>query len=79
MNIHLPRALEDYVKRRVAEGGYGSVSELVREALRLMRSYEEVKRERLREMIAEGDDAIARGDVAAIETDEELDDFFDRL
>jgi antitoxin ParD1/3/4 len=34
MNIALPSKLRNYVVRRVAEGGYGSVSEYMRELIR---------------------------------------------
>lgn len=34
MNIALPRSLKQYVQSRVDEGGYGSVSEYVRELIR---------------------------------------------
>ena len=55
MNIHLTRPLEDYVKRRVAEGGYASASEVVREAIRVMQDFEARKIQVLREMILEGE------------------------
>ena len=34
MNIALPQNLKDYVQARVAQGGYSSVSEYVRELIR---------------------------------------------
>lgn len=34
MNIALPPALKEFVQTRVAEGGYGSVSEYMRELIR---------------------------------------------
>jgi Arc/MetJ-type ribon-helix-helix transcriptional regulator len=34
MNIALPGPLKGYVRARVSEGGYGSVSEYVRELIR---------------------------------------------
>lgn len=34
MNIALPESLKSYVRERVADGGYGSVSEYVRELIR---------------------------------------------
>lgn len=79
MNIHLTRPLEDYVRQRVTEGGYSSASELIREALRLLQDYEKVKQQRLREMIAVGEEAIARGEVTEIQTGDQLDEFFGRL
>ncbi|MFZ5562086.1 MAG: type II toxin-antitoxin system ParD family antitoxin [Pseudomonadota bacterium] len=40
INISLPPELENRVRQRVESGLYGSVSEVVREALRLLDSYE---------------------------------------
>ena len=34
MNISLPDALRDYVEGRIADGGYGTVSEYVRDLIR---------------------------------------------
>ena len=62
MNIHLTRPLEDYVKQRVAEGGYASASEVVREALRLLQANEKWKLERLQRLLEEGErSGIAEG------------------
>jgi antitoxin ParD1/3/4 len=55
MNIHLTRPLEDYVRQRVADGGYASASEVVREAIRMMQDDEQRKLQVLREMIHEGE------------------------
>ena len=79
MNIHLTRPLEDYVRQRVADGGYNSASEFVREALRLMRDFEDIKRQYLRTMILEGEDAINRGDFKEVKTDDQLKELFGRL
>jgi antitoxin ParD1/3/4 len=45
MNISLPAELEEVVDRRVRTGRYGSASEVVREALRLLE-----ERDRLRDL-----------------------------
>ena len=53
MNIHLTPELEKLVKDTVASGQYGSVSEVIREAVRTWQA--EMKwREQLRQKIAEG-------------------------
>jgi antitoxin ParD1/3/4 len=49
MNISLPDALRSFVEERVAEGGYGSTSEYVRELIR-----RELDRTQLRELLLEG-------------------------
>ena len=47
MNISLTPALEKFVQDKVASGLYNSVSEVIREALRLLISQESVSKERL--------------------------------
>jgi antitoxin ParD1/3/4 len=57
MNIDLTPQLEEMVKKKVASGLYGSASEVVREALRLMEEQDQVravKLERLRQDIRDG-------------------------
>lgn len=49
MNISLPDTLRDFVDRQVAEHGYGTSSEYVRELLR-----REQKRQALRSMLLDG-------------------------
>lgn len=49
MNISLPDALKEYVDRQVAQRGYGTSSEYVRELIRKDRD-----RQQLRAMILEG-------------------------
>jgi len=49
MNVSLPDALRSFVDERVAEGGYSSASEYVRELIR-----REVDRTRLRDLLLEG-------------------------
>jgi antitoxin ParD1/3/4 len=43
INVSLPPELEAFVRQHVESGKYGSASEVVREALRLFESYEQVK------------------------------------
>lgn len=49
MNISLPESLKDFVEERVAEGGYGTTSEYVRELIR-----HDQDRRRLRNVLLEG-------------------------
>ena len=49
MNVSLPDALRAFVEERVAEGGYGSTSEYVRELIR-----REVDRTKLRALLLDG-------------------------
>jgi antitoxin ParD1/3/4 len=57
MNINVTPELEKMIKKKVASGLYSSVSEVVREALRLMEEQDmlrAVKLERLRQDISDG-------------------------
>ena len=47
MNVSLTPALEKFVQDKVASGFYSSVSEVIREALRLLVAKEEIPQERL--------------------------------
>ncbi|MBP9722726.1 MAG: type II toxin-antitoxin system ParD family antitoxin [Gammaproteobacteria bacterium] len=47
MNISLPKELENYVNQKVSSGLYTSASEVVRESLRVMLTYEDAKKQQL--------------------------------
>ena len=71
ININLTPQLEAMVRDKVAGGLYGSASEVVREALRLMQEQDQlrtIKLERLRADIRAGIESGSAGelDVAAI-------------
>ena len=52
MNIALPESLKEFVQKRVSEGGYSSVSEYIRELIRV--DQKELARERLEVEILKG-------------------------
>jgi antitoxin ParD1/3/4 len=82
MHVSLTDALERYVKDKVDSGLYNNASEVVREALRLMREHEAVRREkleRLRAELAKGEADFANGRFKTFESDEDLAAFFARL
>jgi antitoxin ParD1/3/4 len=82
MNVNLTPNLELFVRELAASGDYNNASEVVREALRLLRRVEEqraLKLERLRAAIREGDEALERGDYIVLSTDEEMDAFFAKI
>ena len=57
MNVSLTPQLETFVKQKVAAGMYNSVSEVMREALRLLEErdrFKEIKLETLRQELQEG-------------------------
>jgi len=50
MNISLTPELERYIQNKVDTGLYTSASEVVRESLRLMTTYEEVQKHRFNQL-----------------------------
>jgi antitoxin ParD1/3/4 len=64
MNVSLPKPLVDFVEGEVTSGGYGTASEVVRDALRLLRRNKALEAERLailRREIAVGLDDARNG------------------
>lgn len=64
MNVSLSPQLESYVKQKVAAGMYNSVSDVMREALRLLEECDamrETKLEELRRDIQQGIDSLDQG------------------
>jgi antitoxin ParD1/3/4 len=79
MNFSLTPSLEQFVRDRANSGDYNNASEVVRDAIRLLKRAEEhraLKMERLRAAIRDGDEALARGDFTDVNSDRELDEFF---
>ena len=65
MNVSLTPKLEDFVKQKVDQGLYNSVSEVMREALRLLvkrDAEKEMKLVALRRDLQEGIDSLDRGE-----------------
>ena len=82
MNFSLTPALEQFVRDRANSGDYNNASEVVREALRLLKRQDEhqaLKLQQLRQAIREGDDALARGDYTDLKDDDAVDSFFAAL
>ena len=70
MNVSLTPELERLVNDKVATGLYTSASEVVREALRLLKERDEVRTVTLRELkrdIAAGLDQLDRGESAVLD------------
>lgn len=61
MNVSLTPQLEAMIRERVASGRYSSASEVVRDALRHLEEHE--RRERLRALLAVGDDDERQGNL----------------
>jgi len=82
MNLSLTPQLEIFIRECADSGDYNNASEVVREAVRLLKRKTEertIKLNCLRESIAEGDAAISRGDSHVFNSEEELEHFFDEL
>ena len=61
MNVSLTATMERFVREKVAVGDYETASEVVREALRLLRQRDEVWNAEVRSKIKEGMDSIRSG------------------
>jgi antitoxin ParD1/3/4 len=65
MNVSLTPELEDLVNQKVSSGMYHSASEVIREALRLLKEQDELRQyrlEQLRKEIAIGLEQLDRGE-----------------
>ncbi len=65
MNVSVGRDFEEFVKRKVASGDYASVSEVVRDGLRLLKEKElllEARLQALRSEIEKGIDQACNGE-----------------
>jgi antitoxin ParD1/3/4 len=73
MNISLTPELEALIQAKVKSGLYHSASEVVREALRLLKEHDELRRIRLAELRREiqiGLDQVERGEVVPFDIEE---------
>jgi antitoxin ParD1/3/4 len=67
MNVSLPEELAKFVKDKVSTGRYGSSSEVVREALRLMEKTEQQEAEGRAVLLQAWKEGIDSGDAAEID------------
>ena len=83
MNVSLTRELESRVKARVESGMYSNASEVIREALRFLDLHEdriyEMKMAKLRGQIQVGIDQIERGECTRVNSEEELEAYFNEI
>jgi len=61
MNVSLTESLENYVREKVAIGEYQTASEVISEALRLLRHYDKDNKVDVRRKITQGMDSIRVG------------------
>lgn len=82
MNVSLTPELETLVNEKVKSGDYNSASEVVREALRLLKEQDELKRIRrdeLRREVMKGVNDVREGRYTVLETAEDLEGFAERI
>ena len=82
MNVSLTPALEKMIQEKVKSGLYNNASEVIREALRIMKEGEEVRRAKLKHLkkaLAKGEEDIAAGRATVLSNDDEIDAFFANL
>jgi antitoxin ParD1/3/4 len=83
MHVSLTAELEARVKAEVESGLYNNASEVIREALRFMDTYDEwvkeLKLAKLRDHLQVGADQIARGESQVINSESELDALFTKI
>lgn len=73
MNVSLTPQLENFVKQKVEAGLYNSVSEVMREALRLLVERDGIKEMRLialRRDLQEGIDSLDQGEGSPLDMDQ---------
>lgn len=58
MNISLTPELETYVHDKVSSGFYTSASEVIRESLRLMHTYEDLQKQRIDQLNSAIEDGL---------------------
>ncbi len=66
MNVSLPEELAEYVRAKVSSGRYGSSSEVVREALRLLEQQDVIQAEKLLWLKKAWQDGISSGDAGEL-------------
>ena len=82
MNFSLTPNLEKFVRDRAESDDYSNASEVVREALRLLKRHEEIENLKLQNLklaLKEADNDLKNGNFIDIETVEDLDRFFAEL
>ena len=81
-NISLTDHFDRYIDEVIASGRYQNASEVVRDSLRLHEARERERQKKLVALeaaIAEAEEDIASGRYVVIQTDEELDAYFDAI
>lgn len=75
MNVSLTPELENLVQEKVKSGNYNSASEVIREALRLLKEQDQLKelrREEIRREVMKGVEQIRNGESKTYNSAEEM-------
>jgi antitoxin ParD1/3/4 len=75
MNVSLTPELENLVQEKVKSGNYNSASEVIREALRLLKEQDqlrEIRREEVRREVMKGVEQIKNGEFTSYNSAEEM-------
>ncbi len=75
MNVSLTPELENLVQEKVKSGNYNSASEVIREALRLLKEQDqlrEIRREEVRREVMKGVEQIRNGEFTTYNSAEEM-------
>jgi antitoxin ParD1/3/4 len=67
MNVSLPDELADFVEAKVASGRYGSSSDVIGEALRLMEEAEKLEAQKLRFLREAWKEGVESGDAGEVD------------
>ena len=67
MNVSLTPQLEELIKKKVESGLYGSASEVMREALRLLEEHDRLRSMRLEELQAEIQKGLDSGEATPLD------------
>jgi len=81
-NVNLTEHFDRFIEDGVASGRFGNASEVVREGLRLLEQREKEDKAKIEWLLAaaqEGINDIERGDYIEINSEEEMDAFFDDI
>lgn len=82
MNVILSPELENLIREKVSSGDYNSPSEVIREALGLLKEQDqlrEIRREEVRREVMKGVEQIRNGEFTTISNDEEAERIIEKI
>ncbi len=82
MNITLTPELEALIKKKIESGDYNSASEVVRDALKLLKEQDqlrELRREEIRREVMKGVEQMKNGEYTTISNKEEAEQMIEKI